>query len=257
MRLFDTHVHLNQIDDIAGALRRAKEASVDKILIAGLDLDSNKEIIEIYNGIKNFDLYVALGIHPYKPQRDSFEEIYDLIEKHKDAITAIGEIGLDYQYKEAKEEGPGRDLQREVFRKQLVLAKKLDKPVIVHSRAAWGDCFKMVREYNLTKVLFHWYTGPLDILEDILSKGYCISISPAIEYSKEAQEAALKTSNDKILLETDSPVRYRPRSGSYTCEPKDIIRTLEKLSELKKVNKEELAKTTYISSCNFFNIAIK
>ncbi len=257
MRLFDTHVHLNQIDDIAGALKRAKKEDVDKILIAGLDLDSNKEIIEIYNNIKNFDLYMALGMHPYKPQRDSFEEVYALIEKHKDVVTAIGEIGLDYWYKEAKEEGPGRDLQREVFRKQLALAKKLDKPVIVHSRAAWSDCFKMVKEYNLIEVLFHWYTGPPDILEDILSKGYYISISPSIEYSKEAQEVVLKTPNDKILLETDSPVRYRPRSGSYISEPKDVIRTLEKLSELKNVNKEELAEITYASSCSFFNIEIK
>ena len=254
MRLFDTHVHLNQIEDIAGALKRAREAEVDKILIAGLDLNSNKKVIEIYDNIKDFNLYLALGIHPYMPQKDTFEAIYALIEEHKDTIIAIGEIGLDYTYKEAKEKGPGRDLQIEAFKSQLALAKKLDKPVIVHSRAAWNDCFEMVKEYNLTKVLFHWYTGPLDILESILSKGYYISVSPAIEYSKQAQAAALHTPENRILLETDSPVKYRPPSGNYICEPKDVVRTLVKLSELKKINKEELAKITYISSCNFFNI---
>jgi len=254
MKLFDTHAHLNQIDDIDGVLRRAREAEVDKILIAGLDLDSNREVIKIYNSIKNFNLYLALGIHPYRPQKDTFKEVYALIEEHKDTIVAIGETGLDYTYKEAREEGPGRDLQKEAFKSQLALAQKFDKPVIVHSREAWNDCFEMVKEYHLSKVLFHWYTGPLDILESILSKGYYISVSPAIEYSKQAQEAALRAPNDRILLETDSPVRYRPPSGSYICEPKDVIRTLEKLSELKKIDKEELAKITYISSCSFFNI---
>jgi TatD DNase family protein len=256
MRLFDTHVHLNQIDDVEGALRRAKEAEVDKILIAGLDLDSNKKVIEIYESIKNFDLYFALGIHPYLPQKETFEKVYTLIEEYKDTIIALGEIGLDYTYKEAKEQGSGRDLQKEVFRQQLALAKKLDKPVIVHSRAAWNDCFEMVMDYGLSKVLFHWYTGPLDILERILDKGYYISVSPAIEYSKQAQAAALNTPNDRILLETDSPVRYRPLNDSYISEPKDVLRTLIKLSELKKINKEKLAEIAYSSSCNFFNIDV-
>ena len=257
MRLFDTHVHLDQIKDIAGALKRAREAGVDKILLAGVDLNSSRRALEIYNGYKDSGLCVALGIHPYLPQKDTLEEIGRLIKQHQNDIAAVGEIGLDYSYSEARDEGFGRNLQKEVFKEQLALAKELNKPVIIHSRGAWEDCLKITREYNLMRVLFHWYTGPPHVLGEALGRGYYISVSPSLEYSKPAQQAALTTPNDKILLETDSPVKYRPQSGSYVSEPKDVKRVLKKLSELKKVPEEELAEITYGSSCSFFNITDK
>jgi TatD DNase family protein len=257
MRLFDTHVHLNQFDDINTILRRAKEAGVDKILTAGVDLDSNKELIQVYKKLKNFNLYLALGVHPYQPQTDTLNEAYDLIQMHKNDIAAVGEIGLDYFYNEAKEEGPARDLQKEIFRKQLALAKEINKPVIIHSRAAARDCLDIAENYGLKKVLFHWYTGPLDILKIILEKGYFISVSPAVEYSKPVQEAVMAVPTERILIETDSPVRYRPKRGSYMAEPKDTLRVLEAISDLKKTDKEDTAEKIYQSSCKFFNIELK
>jgi TatD DNase family protein len=254
MRLFDTHVHLNQIDDIQGALERARGNQVDKILVAGLDLDSNKALIDLYASIKNYTLYLALGIHPYLPQRETCQEVYSLIRQYRENIVAVGEIGLDYWYKEAREAGGGRNLQKEIFKEQLALAKEIDKPVIVHSRAAWNDCLKLVKEFELSKVLFHWYTGPLDILGDISKSGYYVSLSPSLEYSKEAQEVALSAPIDRILLETDSPVQYRPQSGNYISEPKDVKRVLIKLCQLKKISDEAAAKIIYKSSCDFFNI---
>jgi TatD DNase family protein len=254
MRLFDTHVHLNQFEDINRVLAQAKETGVDKILAAGVDLDSNKKLIQIYKKVKDFDLYLALGIHPYQPQTKTLNEAYDLIKMYKNDIAAVGEIGLDYFYNEAKEEGPARDLQKEIFHKQLALAKEINKPVIVHSRAAARDCLDIVESYGLKKVLFHWYTGPLDILKRIVKKGYFISASPAVEYSKPAQEAVVAAPIERILIETDSPVRYRPQSGDYMAEPKDTLRVLEAVSALKKINKKDLAEKIYQSSCKFFNI---
>lgn len=254
MRLFDTHVHLNQIEDIDGALKRAKEAGVDKILIAGLDLKSNRRIIEIYNTYKEHNLYLALGIHPFQPEKKTLEGVCALIKNHRDDIAAVGEIGLDYWYKEARKKGEGRDLQRELFTAQLKLAGELDKPVIVHSRGAWSDCLTLVREYQLKQVLFHWYTGPIDILKDILNEGFYISLSPSLEYSKEAQAAARETPLNKILLETDSPVSYKSAGGRYVSEPKDVVRVLKKLSELKGMDEEKIAGITYKASCAFFNI---
>ncbi|MCK4518916.1 MAG: TatD family hydrolase, partial [Candidatus Omnitrophica bacterium] len=170
------------------------------------------------------------------------------------APVAVGEIGLDYWYKEARKKGEGRDLQRELFVAQLKLAEELDKPVIVHSRGAWGDCLSLVREYQLKQVLFHWYTGPVDILKEILNEGFYISLSPSLEYSKEAQAAAREAPPEKILLETDSPVSYKSAAGRYVSEPKDVLRVLKKLSELKEMDKEKIAGITYKASCTFFNI---
>ena len=254
MKLFDTHVHLNQIKDVGGALKRAKETGVDKILIAGLDLESNRRIIELYNTYKGHNLYLALGIHPFQPEKKTLEEVCALIKSHRDDIAAIGEIGLDYWYKEARKKGEGRDLQRELFAVQLKLAGELDKPVIVHSRGAWSDCLSLVREHQLKRVLFHWYTGPLNILEEILNEGFYISLSPSLEYSKDAQAAAKEASVERVLLETDSPVSYKSAGGRYVSEPKDVIRVLKKLSELKEMDEEKIAGTTYKASCTFFNI---
>ncbi|MCK5306311.1 MAG: TatD family hydrolase [Candidatus Omnitrophica bacterium] len=254
MKLFDTHVHLNQIEDIDGALKRAKEAGVDKILIAGLNLESNRRIIELYNAHKEYNLYPALGIHPFLPEEKTLEEVCALIKSHRDDIAAVGEIGLDYWYKEARKKGEGRDLQRELFTAQLELAGELDKPVIIHSRGAWSDCLSLVREYQLKQVLFHWYTGPVDILKEILNEGFYISLSPSLEYSKDAQAAAKEAPLERILLETDSPVSYKSPGGRYVSEPKDAVRVLKKLSELKEVDEEKVAGIIYKASCTFFNI---
>jgi len=178
----------------------------------------------------------------------------EFLEKHiKDAI-AIGEIGLDYWYKQARKDGPGRNLQNEFFKKQLELSIKHNKPVVIHSRGAWRACLDMTLETGVKKGIFHWYSGPEDVLKDLLDAGFFISATPSCEYSKEHIRAIEIAPLEKILLETDSPVTYKPESGSYKSEPGDVYRTLKAVARIKNMDEETLAQKTTETAIKFFGL---
>ena len=113
----------------------------------------------------------------------------------------------------------------------------------------------MALELKVTKAIFHWYSGPEDVLADILKQGYLISAAPSAEYSPEHRRAIRAAPLEKLLIETDTPVVYKPLSGRYASEPKDVLRTLRAVAEIKEIDQTQVAEQTHANTIKFFELA--
>jgi len=240
-RLIDTHAHLDGIEDIDSALSRAKEVGVTTIVAPGVDLASNKKNLAIKQKFLDMDIRLAFGIHPGTIKPDEIDATIDFIKKNKDEIVAVGEIGLDYWYRWVRKNDEKKDEQRKVFRLQLELAKEFDLPVIIHSRGAWKECLELVKDVGVNRGVFHWYSGPVDVLKEILDNGFFISATPALAYSQQLQEAIAFAPIEQTLIETDSPVFFQVDEKGFKAGPKDVFKTLEFYSCLKRIESQKAA----------------
>ncbi len=235
--MIDTHAHLDHIEDWSSALKAAQEFGVKGIVAVGVNLVSNKKNLEIKKTVKFPKIHVALGMHPGYYKLEEMEECLQFIREHISQSVAIGEIGLDFWYKWVRKDEQIKKEQRKLFLRQLELAKEFELPVIVHSRGTWKECLETIKEMRIKKAVFHWYSGPLDVLKMILDQGYFVSASPSVAYNPPCREAINHTPVERTLIETDCPVFYQGENGEagFTSQPKDIFRTLKAYSELKNI----------------------
>ena len=255
MKLIDTHCHLDEIENLDAVLEEAQEAGVTGIIAVGINYETNLKVLELAEKYGRM-VYPALGLHPQElPEMDDAEVSRTLaqIEEHIDKAVAIGEIGLDY-HKRIRAEAP-KERQQAVLRDVILLAKKYEKPVSIHSRYAWKDALAIAIEVGIQDAVFHWYTGPSSVLRDLLAQGYYVSATPATEYHSEHRRAVREAPLDRLFLETDSPVSYG-REDRYTAAPKDVIRSLNAASEITGVDRESLAKQTTQNAIRFFRIPV-
>lgn len=245
MFLVDVHTHLDELDDLSDALQEAKTAGIKGIIGVGVNVDSNKKILEIAEENHGY-VYPALGYHPWQMREDEVEENLSFIREHIDKYIALGEIGLDYKIKVKK------DLQWKVFGELLDIALEHDKPIIVHCRFSYRKALEMVVGKGIRRAVFHWYSGPIDLLEEILNDGYFISATPALAYSPPHQEAIKKAPLERILLETDSPVSYQGKEA----KPKDVWISLREVARLKGVDLKVVAEQTTANASLLFQIAL-
>lgn len=241
--LIDVHAHLEELTDLPEALSNAKASGVKGIVAVGMDLDSNRKTLEISRLNRGF-VFPAIGYHPWRIEEDEIEDNLSFIENSIQECIALGEIGLDYKGRVKKE------LQWEVLEKILTLALKWDKPVILHCRFSHERTYEMVAKRGIKRALFHWYSGPIDLLEKILESGYFISATPALAYSPFHQEAIKKTPPERILLETDTPVSYQGKES----RPEDVRITLKEVARLKGLDLLRVAKETTLNAIQFFKI---
>ncbi len=241
--LVDGHAHLEQLDDLPKSLQEAKEAGVCGILAVGMDMESNKKVLQIAGANTQY-VYPALGYHPWQIKEEEAEANLSFIRDHVEKGVALGEIGLDYRIKVRK------DLQWEVFGRLLDIARESNKPVILHCRYSHQRAFEMVKEKKIEKALFHWYSGSPALLDEILTRGYLISATPALVYSPPHQEAIKRAPIEKILLETDTPVNYQGREA----RPKDVLVSLEEVARLKHLDPSIVARHTTANASRFFGI---
>lgn len=252
--IIDTHNHLNEVADLEQALSDARNEGIQKIIAVGVDDDSNRQTMDISKKYTDM-VYPALGLHPWSLDNLSDGQLGDTlkyIEDNIDNITAVGEIGLDYNKRVLAV--ASKDRQKEVFKRLLSLAARYEKPISVHSRYAWKDCFKLVSEANIKNAAFHWFTGFSSTLEDILSAGYYISVTPAAEYHEEHRRAVKHTPLEQLLLETDCPVAYGRDSSRYESCPADLVRSLKAAAGLKDIAIETLAGYTTDNAIRLFNL---
>ncbi|MFH1625706.1 MAG: TatD family hydrolase [Pseudomonadota bacterium] len=250
VKLIDTHTHLEDIEDLSEAMKRAENAGISSIIAVASDYESNKRVLEISCKYGNVQVYPALGLHPWGLQTSKINPTMSFIEKNIHKAVAIGEVGLDFWSKEARKDPKTREAQKDVFKSLLELAKKYAKPVLIHARGAWEDSFNLIREAQISKAVFHWFSGPLEVLDKILDSGYLISATPALEYSKSHQRAIIKAPLESLFLETDCPVEYQ----GIRSEPADLLRTLKAVAKLKGKKIEEVARITTENSLRFFNL---
>jgi TatD DNase family protein len=241
--MIDTHVHMNEIDDVEQAIRKANEAGVKKIVAVGMDLDSNKKTLALAHQFPRI-IYPAIGYHPWSITLYGIEENLAFIEENLTSCIALGEVGLDYKTKVKKQ------IQWEIFSRAISIAKEHNRPAIIHSRFSHKRTHQMVRESGVKKAVFHWYTGSLDILEDIIEDGYFISATPALAYSPPHQAAIKRAPLEQILVETDAPVEYQDK----VSEPADLLVTLREISRLKGMETDEVSCITTANAERFFGI---
>ena len=251
-RLVDTHAHLEEVEDLNQALKRAEKAGVIAIITMGSDQQSNEWALKISEKRRsgNIRIYPALGFHPWGLDASKFDSTINFIQENVERVVGVGEIGLDYWLRAVRKDPEKRNRQKELFRRLLEIAKDHEKPASIHSRGAWEDCLEIVREVGVRTAVFHWFSGPTNVLQGLLKQNYFISATPAAAYSREHRRAIQMTPLEKLLLETDSPVKYR----GEISEPAHIIKSFEAVTELKGVDKETVAKRTTENAKIIFKI---
>ena len=239
--MIDGHAHLNEIEEIDQAVERAKAVGIKGILAVGMDIDSNRDTLSLARRFHCF-VHPAIGYHPWSITLEGIDENLLFIEDAIRSCVAMGEVGLDYGARVKKK------VQQEVFEKLLYIARKHDKPVIIHSRYSHHRTYSMAREAGIERAVFHWYSGPEDVLKELLGSGYFISATPALAYSPPHQEAMRIAPLEQILVETDSPVVYHGKRA----EPADLVITLRELARIKNIPPEELARITTDNAESFY-----
>ena len=253
--LIDTHAHLDEMEDLAAAVGKARLAGVAGIIAVGQDLSSNTRNLEMSASYPGY-VYPALGLHPWAISRldeAQLEQNIGFISDNLHRAVALGEVGLDYDKRVLKT--AGRDIQKEVLRRLLALALRHDSPVSLHSRYAWKDALQEAKDAGIKKLVFHWYTGFSSTLAELLEAGYYISATPAAEYHDEHRRAIREVPLDRLLLETDCPVYYG-REQRYRSQPSDVVRSLRATAAIKGITEEEAAAFTTANACRLFGLPV-
>ena len=202
--LTDAHIHLS--DDEYSQDMPYIITSMEKMKIraccVSMDLHTSEKTLDL--GKKTKLALSFVGIHPEKAA-DDLEPVIELIEKNSSQITGIGEVGLDKTYVSNQD---GFKRQETVFHKMLSIAEKLHKPVSIHSRATLDEILSILPSYSISGVLLHWFAGSKKQLKTAMDLGCYASYGPAMIYAKDKQVLLSETNKDKILVETDGPVRF-------------------------------------------------
>ncbi len=251
MKIIDSHTHLNDEafeKDLKEVIERAIKNGVDKMIVVGYDAESSNNALKLSQEYKGI-IYASAGIHPH--DADDFEENIKEIEnlaKEKEVI-AIGETGLDYYRNYSKKEK-----QIEAFIAHIEIAKKYQKPLIIHTRKSFGDTFNILKNYKNLNGVFHCFSGGKEEAIFAQKLGFYISFSGSITYnSKKLEEALKNTKEEKLLIETDSPY-LTPFPLKGRCEPSYIIYTLKKISEILNKEEEKIAEKIYENFKILFNL---
>ena len=246
----DTHCHIvsEYYDDIDEVIKNAIDNGVLKIIINGYNMQSNREVLEL---VKKYDIvYGALGIQP--------EELYDynddslkFIEEHinDEKIIAVGEIGLDYHYDTDK------DLQKELFKRQLKIAYKYNKPVIIHSRDCIQETYNILKESKV-KGTMHCYSGSKEMALEFIKIGFLIGIGGVSTFknAKNIVDVIKYIPLEYIILETDSPyLTPEPYRGKRN-EPMYIPIVAKRVADIKGLDIKEIERTTTDNARRLFDI---
>jgi len=259
--IIDTHCHLEMDafdQDREEVIQRARDSGIEAMITIGSDLEGNIGGLELS---RKYDfIYASVGFHPHDA-KDFTEEIFDQIKewatnssKERGAsgkVVGIGEIGLDYHYDHSP-----REVQQEVFLKQLLFAKEINLPVVIHSREAKKDTLDIVRESGVGKGVFHCFSGDMDMAEKSMGMGFYISIAGPVTFSKakKLKEVAEAIPDDYLLIETDAPyLTPEPLRGKRN-EPSYIIHTAKAVAELRGVTPEDISRITTLNAKRLFRI---
>ena len=243
--MIDSHCHLDHeplFSDLSNVLKRSKNVGIKKLLTISTSFKSFSKIKDIVN--RDEIIYGTVGIHPHESDNNTItknEIVKSLKENPK--IIGIGETGLDYYYKNS-------DKEKQIisFKKHIEAAIECDVPIIVHSRDAEDDTYKILNEYKKQnpKILMHCFTGSKKFSEKLLTLNSYFSASGIITFknSVDLQETFRSLPIDKILIETDSPYLAPVPNRGKKNEPSFIDFTANKLSEIKEIYKLELIDKT-------------
>lgn len=250
---FDTHAHYDSgafNADRFEILDSMPAGNVGLIVDPGCDLKSSKAAIELS---ERYDfVYAAVGWHPEdidKLSEEAYAEMEKLAEHPK--CVAIGEIGLDYYW-----DASHKEEQKELFRRQIELALKLGKPVIVHDREAHGDSFDIVCDYPELRGVFHCYSGSAEMAQELLKRGWYLGFDGPITYknARKALEVLEICPLDRIVIETDSPYLTPVPNRGKRNDSRQLEFVAAKIAEIKGISAEEVADITMLNGRSLFNL---
>lgn len=254
--LIDTHVHLNAEqykEDVEEVIERAREAGVEKMVVVGFDTETIERAMEL---VERYDfLYAVIGWHPVDAV-DCTEEDLNWIEsltKHP-KVVGIGETGLDYHWDKSP-----KDVQIELFRKQIRLAKKLDLPIIIHNRDATADVVRILEEEEAHTVggIMHCFSGSVEVARQCIDMNFMISLGGPVTFknAKMPKKVATEIELEHLLVETDAPyLTPHPHRGKRN-EPFYVTLVAEEIAKLKEMTYEEVAEQTTANALKLFRIA--
>ena len=250
----DTHCHIfsEYYDDIDKVISECRDNNIDKIIVNGSNIKSNIEVMELYN---KYDIvYAAIGFHP--TELDDFkEEYFRFLEENinNSKVVAIGEIGLDYHY-----DNTDKEKQIMVFRRQLDIANKYNKPIIVHSRDSIQDTYNILKQYKV-KGSIHCFSGSVEMAREFIKLGYKLGIGGIITYknAKTIKEVVRDIDLSYILLETDSPYLTPSPYKGESNSPKYIPLIAEAIADIKDVSIVDISRVTTANAEAIFDFFSK
>lgn len=254
--LFDTHAHLDSElfdNDRMQVIERAQENGVTRIVNIGFNremIESTLQLAEAYDFI-----YAAVGWHPQDAihmEEADLDWIESLCALEK--VVAIGEIGLDYYWDTSP-----KDVQQRVFRKQIALARKLGKPIIIHNREADPDVVRILQEEHAAEIggIMHCFSGDWRMAEACLDMNFYLSFGGPVTFknARQPKEVLARTPMDRLLIETDCPyLTPHPYRGKRN-ESAYVRFVAEAAAEIKGINLDEFVRLTYKNACTLFRIS--
>lgn len=251
--LFDTHAHYYDRafdadrDEVLSAL---PGSGVGLVLCPGCDLPTSREAIALAERYPH--VYAAAGVHPEDALNlpENWLTELERLTRHP-KVKAIGEIGLDYYWKEVP-----RDLQKEVFRAQLTLATQLNLPVIVHDREAHGDCLSIVQDFPQVRGVFHCYSGSTEDAKQLVKWGWHLSFTGTITFknARKAPEVIQAVPLERLMVETDAPYMAPTPYRGKRCDSRYVYRMAETIAEIKGLPVEEVVRITTENGKRLFGI---
>jgi TatD DNase family protein len=260
----DTHVHLDFPDfegDRAETVARAQAAGVDRMINVGANMQGSRESVKI---AKDFPgVYATVGVHPHdanEATQPNLAELMMLAAKPK--VVAIGEIGLDYFKSKTSP-----TLQKEAFIRQLDLAGRLNKPVIIHSRDAEQDMLDVFWQFRGMRGVLHFFSGSPEFAKAAISYGLYVSFTGVItykprqpnsgsgaEYDILREDIIKSVPDDRLMIETDSPFAAPQPYRGKRCEPAHVVEVAKRLAEVRGVSLEHIADITTRNAVIFFGL---
>ena len=252
--IFDTHCHLNseelynRLDEV---IKSSRDVGVDKFLVVGWDKKSSFLAVEL---AEKYDfIYAAIGFHPcdiFDLSEEDLEQTMALFSHPK--VVAIGEIGLDYHY-----EGYDKQLQKELFVKQINLALEINKPICVHCRDAYDDMVEIFKSFKqLPKGVIHCFSGSYEQAKVVVDMGFLIGIDGPCTYPKsnKLKRVIENVPLEKILVETDCPYLAPQLYRGTRNEPSYVVEVAKKIAEIKNMPFEQVCDITTKNTINLYNL---
>lgn len=226
MRIVDAHCHYY-------AYREEEYRKFGNITIAAVSEDYKSSVKTCALSKRLSNIAPFIGIHPWNINDSINEELIQIISLiNNEKVAGIGEVGLDFRFSNAPKE-----LQTKLFEEFCKIASEKKLPLNVHAYSAWREALAIAVKNEVRAVLFHWYTGPEDLLKEIKDHGYFISINPTVTIQPRQRRIIEKASDESILTESDGPYVYR----SIRLDPSMIRNTLGIISQIRKLSIDEVS----------------
>ena len=253
LTLFDSHCHVQfpqYKDDFAKVLARMQELQMGAIVV-GTDLATSKAGAEL---AEKYDfLWASVGLHPNDNKGELFDEkaFEDLAKNPK--VVAVGECGLDYFRSGGTDEE--KQIQKERFEKQIALAERLKKALIIHCRNAHDDCSSILQNTRIeVPVVMHFFTATAEVAQKYLDLGCYLSFPGPITYTDMYDDSIRITPMDKILAETDAPFAAPTPYRGKRNEPSYVAEVVKKIAAVKNISSKETASQITLNSQRVFGL---